>query len=527
MLFNSPEFIFLFLPITVALHFALAAWRVEAAVVATTICSLAFYAWWNPLFVALPIVSILANFWLARRMAAAAPDAARYLLIAGVAGNLAALCYFKYWNFLLSIIDGRSSALPNVPLALSFTTFVQIAFLVYIHKRRVSVDFRRYALFVAFFPHLIAGPIVRWNSLGPQLADAARYRVDWGNVALGLTIFTFGLAKKVLIADSLAPHVAPVFDAAARGEPVTAVAAWGASCAFIVQVFFDFSGYSEMAIGLGLLFNFRLPMNFAAPLRAPNMFDLWRRWHITLSRFFRDFVYIPMSLGCSGTLRLAFNLLFTMVLAGLWHGASWNLVAWGAYLGVLLLINQTWRAIRGPGRATAAGRLIGWCLTFPAFVASGALFHGPGIGASLRVMATMVGFGGVAASGGAPLDAGVSPLQGSAGLGDTTLLAHIVRDWNLWAVQHGYMTETFLRTWLGDTWSLVATFSTLAAVAIVLLAPDTMEIVGYREGEAHSDWRRTYLSWRPSPAWLAALTALFAAAFLLIGRVNEFFYYQF
>jgi len=527
MLFNSPEFIFLFLPITVALHFALAAWRVEAAVVATIISSLAFYAWWNPPFVALPIVSILANFWLARRMAAAAQDAARYLLVAGVAGNLAVLCYFKYWNFLLSIIDGRSPALPNVPLALSFTTFVQIAFLVYVHKRRITVDFNRYALFVAFFPHLIAGPIVRWNSLGSQLGDPSRYRVDWGNVALGLTIFTFGLAKKVLIADSLAPHVAPVFDAAARGEPVTAIAAWGASCAFIVQVFFDFSGYSEMAIGLGLLFNFRLPMNFAAPLRAPNMFDLWRRWHITLSRFFRDFVYVPMSLRHSGTLRLAFNLLFTMVVAGLWHGASWNLVMWGAYLGVLLLINQTWRAIRGPGRPTAPGRFIGWCLTFLAFVASGALFHGPTIGASLRVMAAMVGLGGAAATGGGAFDADASSLQGSAGFGDTTLLANIVRDWDLWTVQHGYVTEQFLRTWFGSTWSIAAAFSTLVALAVALFVPDTMEIVGYREGEAHSDWRRSFLSWRASPAWLAAMMVLFAAAFLLIGRVNEFFYYQF
>jgi alginate O-acetyltransferase complex protein AlgI len=527
MLFNTPEFIFLFLPVAVILHFTLSAWSVNAAVVATTISSLVFYAWWNPPFVALPIVSILANFWLARRMAAAAPDAARYLLIAGVAGNLALLGYFKYWNFLLSIIDGRQAAPANVPLALSFTTFVQIAFLVYIHKRRVSVDFRRYALFVAFFPHLIAGPIVRWNSLGPQIADAARYRADWANIALGLTIFTFGLAKKMLIADSLAPHVAPVFDAAARGELVTALAAWGASCAFIVQVFFDFSGYSEMAVGLGLLFNFRLPMNFAAPLRSPNMFDLWRRWHITLSRFFRDFVYIPMSLGHSGTLRLSFNLLFTMVVAGLWHGASWNLVLWGAYLGMLLLINQAWRALRGPGRPTAIGRFVGWWLTFAAFVASGALFHGPDIGASLRVMAAMVGLGGTAASAAISPDADSSGLQGVAGFGDTTLLAGIVRDWDVWAVQHGYVTEIFLRTWLGNTWSIAATFSTLAALAVVLFVPDTMEIVGYREGEAHSDWRRAYLSWRPSPAWLAAMAALFAAAFLLIGRVNEFFYYQF
>ena len=525
MLFNSPEFIFLFLPVAVLLHFALAAWRVEAAVVATTISSLAFYAWWNPPFVALPIVSVLANFWLPRWMTAVEPGAARRLLIAGIAANLVLLCYFKYSNFFLSVIDGRKNVPPNVPLALSFTTFVQIAFLVYVYKRRPFVDFNRYALFVSFFPHLIAGPIVRWNSLGPQLADKARYRVDWNNIALGLTIFTFGLAKKVLIADSLAPHVAPVFDAAARGEPVTAVAGWGACFAFAAQIFFDFSGYSEMAIGLGLLFNFRLPMNFAASLRAPNMFDLWRRWHITLSRFFRDFVYIPLSLGHSGTVRLAFNLLATMVLAGFWHGANWTFVAWGAYLGVILLMNQTWRAMVGPHRPTAVGRFFGWFLTFVSFAAGAVFFRGADIGTSWHLIKALAGFGGTTRS--AASDLGSDFSQGSAGLGDTTLVAHLVRDWDLWAVRHGYVTEQFLHTWFGNTWTIGATFTTLIALAILLLIPDTMEIVGYREGEAHSDWRRSWLTWRSTPAWLAATTALFAAAFLLIGRVSEFIYYQF
>jgi alginate O-acetyltransferase complex protein AlgI len=527
MLFNSPEFIFLFLPAAVLLHFGLAAWRVDTAVVATTISSLAFYAWWNPPFVALPVVSILVNFWLARWMAGATPELARRLLTAGIAANLALLCYFKYSNFFLSIVTDRPNTPPNVPLALSFTTFVQIAFLVYVYKRQPFVDFSRYALFVAFFPHLIAGPIVRWNSLGPQLADKARYRVDWNNIALGLTIFTFGLAKKVLIADSLAPHVARVFDAAARGEPVTAVAAWGGCTAFAAQVFFDFSGYSEMAIGLGLMFNFRLPMNFAAPLRAANMFDLWRRWHITLSRFFRDFVYVPLSLGRSGAFRLAFNLLVTMVLAGLWHGANWTFVAWGAFLGAILIINQLWDAVRGPGRPSAAGRLGGWFATFTAFVISMAFFRAADIQTSSHLLVAMTGVGTNPAADLA-LAVGASDFsQASAGLGDTSVLANIVRDWDAWAVGRGYVSEQFLRIWFGGTWSIAATFSTLIALAILLLAPDTMEIVGYREGEAHSDWRRSAPVWRTSPAWLATVTALFGLSFLLIGRVNEFLYYQF
>src|SRR5207344_1397869 len=183
---------------------------------------------------------------------------------------------------------------PVVPLALSFTTFVQIALLVDVYRRNIPFQFSRYAFFVAFFPHLIAGPIVRWNSFGRQLGDDARFRLDWSNVALGLTIFVFGLAKKVVLADSLSPHVGAVFDAAAKGDPVTAFAAWGAAFAFSAQIYFDFSGYSDMAIGLGLLFNLRLPINFAAPLRATSIIDFWRRWHISLSRFLRDFVYVPL-----------------------------------------------------------------------------------------------------------------------------------------------------------------------------------------------------------------------------------------
>ena len=283
MLFNSPEFIFLFLPAAFALHFALARWGITAAAVATTISSLLFYAWWNPPFVVLPVASIAANFWLAQRIVAADKAGARLWLIAGICADVLVLCYYKYADF-----RSRSStaprAPPNVPLALSFTTFVQIAFLVYTYRRSTLPALSRYALFVSFFPHLIAGPIVRWENLGRQLDDKARYRPDWDNIALGLTIFVLGLVKKILLADPLARFVAVVFDAAAHGEPLTAAAAWGGCMLFAAQVYFDFSGYSDMAIGLGLLFNFRLPINFAAPLRSVNIFDLWRRWHITLSQ---------------------------------------------------------------------------------------------------------------------------------------------------------------------------------------------------------------------------------------------------
>jgi D-alanyl-lipoteichoic acid acyltransferase DltB (MBOAT superfamily) len=509
MLFNTPEFIFLFLPLAVTLHFTLARSSITAAVVGTVISSLAFYAWWNPPFVLLPAVSIMANFWIARRTAAAKqPDARRWLIL-GIAGNLLVLCYFKYADFLLSIVDGHKTTPPNVPLALSFTTFVQIAFLYDSFKRRIPLVFSRYALFVAFFPHLIAGPIVRWGNLGGQLGDPARYRLDWENVALGLTIFTLGLAKKVLLADALSPYVATVFDAAARGEALTALAAWAGSLAFYAQIYFDFSGYSDMAVGLGLLFNYRLPINFAGPLRAQNLFDFWRRWHITLMTFLREFVFFPICDLRIGTRRyrvpqLIAAVFLTMLLAGFWHGAGWTFIAWGAYHGVMLLIHLGWRRLRGPPAGGKIGRFVSWALTFTVCVFGLAFFRAVDIETSWHLIKAMTGFG-------------YAPLADG----------HFQRD--DWMINHGYVSDMFVRTWFGGAWSMYATLWTALALAIALLAPDTMEIVDYREGEPQSDWRRSMgiLTWRPSMVTLGVTVALFVTVFNNIGRVSEFLYFQF
>jgi alginate O-acetyltransferase complex protein AlgI len=505
MLFHTSEFIFLFLPAAVALHFILARFSMSAAIVATTITSLAFYTWWKPPFVLLPVLSILANFAIARQLARAPETAARRLLIAGIVANLAVLGWFKYADFVLSIFQGRKPGVAEVPLALSFTTFVQIAFLVDVWRRRSSVAFGAYAMFVAFFPHLIAGPIVRWSELGPQIADKLRYRVDWNNIALGLTIFTLGLSKKVLIADRLAPHVAPVFEAAQNGVPLTAIAAWGAAFAYSAQLYFDFSGYSDMAIGLGLLFNLRLPINFAAPFRATSIIDLWRRWHISLSRFLRDFVYVPLGGGAHGPVRRSFNLFATMTLGGLWHGANWTFIAWGAFHGVLLAGNHAWRLARGKRAPTRAGRLAGWLATFLAFVIGMVFFRASDIGAAAQMLRAMAGFG-------------------NAPSAETIHVA-----WDLWGIRVGYISEPFVRAWLGGYWSVVGTLLTAGALAVAFLIPDTMELTDYREGEPHTDWRRSVgaLAWRPSVAWLAVLALLFGAVFANLLQFTEFLYYQF
>ena len=276
--------------------------------------------------------------------------------------------------------------------------------------------------------------------------------------------------------------------------------------AFSAQIYFDFSGYSEMAIGLGLLFNFRLPVNFAAPLRATSILDFWRRWHITLSQWLRDYVYGPLTFGRPMGWWRAIAVMITMTLAGLWHGAGWTFVVWGAYQGCLLTINTIWQRVM-PERdePTRAGRFVGWALTFTAFVVGSVLFRAADIETSGHLLAAMGG-------------------MGRPPIAEALTLQH---DW--WAVRQGWISEAFIRTWLGSTWSVTGTALTLLALAIALFLPDPMEITGYREGDAQSNWRRNVgaLAWRPSLVALCAAFLLFGEVFFRLGQVSEFLYYQF
>ena len=299
--------------------------------------------------------------------------------------------------------------------------------------------------------------------------------------------------------------VAPVFDAASAGESVSAVAAWGGSIAYSLQLYFDFSGYSDMAVGLGLLFNFRLPINFAAPFRSTSIIDLWRRWHISLSRFLRDFVYVPLGGNGSGPLRRSLNLIVTMVVGGFWHGANWTFICWGAFHGILLTANHLWRSLRGEREASAAGRFVGWFLTFAAFAVGMTMFRSADLATSGRLLQAMVGFG----------HAPENP--------------PVMVGFDFWVMEKGFVTEAFVRNWLGSYWSVVGSLATMVAFAIAIAVPDTMELVDYREGEPRSNWRRSGspLRWSPSPAWALAVLALFGVAFANLGSFSEFLYYQF
>ena len=402
MLFNSFEFLFAFLPATLAGFYLLARVGRRAASGWLALASVVFYGYWDPRYTWLLLASVAANFWCGRQLASVeAPARRRRLLAAGVAGNLLALALFKYADFAVGTANavlGTAWPQPGIvlPLGISFFTFTQIAFLVDA-SRGLAREYRptHYLLFVTWFPHLIAGPVLHHRQLMPQFdrPDVYRWRAERGR--RGLALFTIGLAKKVLIADALAPAVGPAFDAAARGEPLGIAAAWAGALAYTFQLYFDFSGYSDMAIGLSWLFGVDLPANFNSPYKAANVAEFWRRWHMTLSAFLRDYLYVPLGGNRRGPARRYLNLIITMVLGGLWHGANWTFVVWGAFHGALLAAYHGWRARVAPRPGGGAGRrLVSTAVTFGLVVVGWVVFRADSVGAAGRLLAAMAGAGG-------------------------------------------------------------------------------------------------------------------------------------
>lgn len=355
MLFNSPEFIFLFVPIVVWGFFQIShrgdsRWAIAWLVAA----SLFFYAWWKPVYLILLVFSIGCNYLLGDILT---PERQirlpkKWLLALGISLNLALIGYFKYANFFLknfNDIIGQDYQIQQIilPLGISFFTFQQIAYLVDAYRGETKeYNLLNYCLFVSFFPQLIAGPIVHHKEILPQFAHPSIYRFNGENLAVGLTIFSLGFFKKVIFADGIAIYANPVFSAATQGTSLTFFEAWAGVLAYSLQLYFDFSGYSDMAIGAARLFGIKLPLNFNSPYKAVNIIDFWRRWHITLSRFLRDYLYIPLGGNRQGEIRRNINLMITMLLGGLWHGAGWTFVLWGGLHGIYLVVNQQWRAFR-------------------------------------------------------------------------------------------------------------------------------------------------------------------------------------
>ncbi len=361
MLFNSYPFIFVYLPVVFTVFFLTAKYVSQrAATFVLVLASFIFYGYWDYHYVPLLFASITFNYLIGRQIGLTKRK--KFWLITGLVINVALLGYFKYTDFFLTTINDLSNTafdLPHIilPLGISFFTFTQSAYLVDAYRGEAAKhNFLTYCEFVTIFPHLIAGPIINHKKMLPQFTAAETFHINIENVAMGLTLFAMGLAKKVLIADNLAPIANNVFS---RADSLTFLEAWIGAISYTFQLYFDFSGYSEMAIGLGLIFNLKLPINFNSPYQARSIIDFWRRWHMTLGAWVKDYLYIPMGGNRHGELRKMRNLFASMLIIGLWHGAGWTFIIWGGLHGLFLMINHQWQRLK-----INLPKGINWGLTF-------------------------------------------------------------------------------------------------------------------------------------------------------------------
>jgi alginate O-acetyltransferase complex protein AlgI len=512
MLFNSYEFVSVFLPVAFVGFFLIAGVSHRLAALWLGLASLVFYGYWNPQFVLLLLGSIAFNYAMGRAISHRQQTSqGKAWLAAAITANLVLLGIFKYANFFITnvntVTDAEFSLFDIVlPLGISFFTFTQITFLVDTYRGIArEYSFIHYLLFVTYFPHLIAGPVLHHKQMMPQFADSATYRICGDAVVLGISIFVIGLAKKVLLADSFSEYATAVFSAADRGEELQFFEAWVGALAYTLQLYFDFSGYSDMAIGLSKMFGVDLPVNFNSPYKATNIIDFWRRWHMTLSQFLRDYLYIPLGGNRRGPVWRHFNLMVTMLIGGLWHGANWTFVVWGALHGVYLMINHGWRAFTdgkrwahcGPTRLTAA---LGVAITFLGVVAAWVIFRADSLGSALSILEAM------SLGNGLSLPAGLVAAFGQAPL-------TIAGD--------GFFPVTRLSG---------TNFLPLLAIGlgIVFLCPNSQQLV-LGAHDAGMNWRRFLLGPAETPGAVAGVLvgALLACSLWSFSKGSEFLYYQF
>lgn len=383
MLFNSYEFILLYLPVTLIVYYQLAK-RISnsAAKNFLIFASLCFYSYWDIRNLPILLTSIFVNYLFGHFLS---KNRSKVILTAGIAFNLLFLGYFKYTDFVLQNLNnlvGSSFEFQNIvlPLGVSFFTFTQTAYLVDVYRSETREYTKSdYLLFVTIFPHLIAGPILYHKDMIPQFSIADNYKINYKNLTYGIVWFTIGLFKKVIIADKLAIWANQVFG---NTSNLTMLDAWGGSLAYSLQLYFDFSGYSEMAIGLGLLFNYDLPLNFNLPYRATSIIDFWRRWHMTLSAFLKNYLYIPLGGNRNGNHMR--NILITMFLGGLWHGAGWTFIFWGVLHGIFICINHLWRKTK-----IVLPKVLCWFLTFNAVNIAWVFFRANSFESAINIVKAM------------------------------------------------------------------------------------------------------------------------------------------
>jgi alginate O-acetyltransferase complex protein AlgI len=500
MLFTQFEFLFLFLPVTFAGYFLIAHF-IDAPVARMSwlaIASLVFYSYWDVRFVPVILVSIATNYVLGLLIARQSNDRAKgWLFALAISVNLLALGFYKYTNFGIQILNAVTAAKHPalaivLPLGISFFTFTQIAYLAdvyggYPHERSVV----KYALFVTYFPHLIAGPILHHREMMPQFGSDASRRISAEKIALGLTILAIGLVKKSLVADGFALIANPVFQTANQNH-LHIMDAWAGALAYSLQIYFDFSGYCDMAIGISILFGIKLPFNFDAPYKSQSIVEFWRRWHITLSRFLRDYLYIPLGGNRHGQRRRNINLAATMILGGLWHGAGATFIIWGALHGLFLGINHRWNALTKKHATLAKLTTKFWypfaalCLTQFAVVLAWVFFRADSPVAALRVLKAMIGLADQSKISATRLAGSYDAAAIILGYIACLILPNVNAMFARWQV--GLETYHNERPWSllalnwqpSTTWAIGTSIALVAAVLINLIAGDSSQFLYFQ-----------------------------------------------
>lgn len=440
----------------------------------------------------------------------------KMVLIIAIASNLALLASMKYTNFFIVTLNNafvyfnvKPITMLNIvlPLGISFFTFTQIAFLVDTYHGHINErNFIHYMLFVSYFPHLIAGPVIHHKQMMPQFGLKSTYSVSYDNIAKGMTFFSLGLFKKVVLADGMANHVDGIFSAVAGGGNPCFFESWLGAIAYTLQLYFDFSGYCDMAIGISLFFNIKLPTNFDSPYKASDIIEFWRRWHMTLSAFLRDYLYVPLGGNRHGKLMQYRNLLITMLLGGLWHGAGWTFVLWGGLHGAYLVINNEWKKITGGGFNTFlpnhVAKLAGVFITFTAVVVAWVPFRSESFSTTMKFYSGMLGLNGISFPvSWAPLLKGLAPTNWATFSGLLPLL-------------HSNSYELCL--WL------------LAGLIIVFVFPNAQQIaeeLGFETSESSLRLERSITLRRGGMAFLTG--GLLYISFISLGRPSPFLYFQF
>ncbi|MFK8018774.1 MAG: MBOAT family protein [Pseudomonadales bacterium] len=513
MLFNSIEFLVFFLPITIGVFHLLRCYCPAASNYWLAIASLIFYGWWEPRYLVLLLASALVNYLLGLALAETRADKNRVsniLFAIGLSFNVGLLAYYKYAAFLLANVAKLFAVdLPEptiiLPLAISFFTFQQIAYLSDVHsERKAEQSFWRYLLFVTFFPQLIAGPIVHHKEMLPQFRRTSEL-FSARLIAPAITLIVLGLAKKVLLADSLALFASPGFTVAEQYQYLSSSEAWLSITAYTLQLYFDFSGYCDIALGCALLIGIRLPINFASPYQSASIIDFWRRWHITLSRFMRDYVYIPLGGNRKGQSRWLRNLFATTAVSGLWHGAGWTFIFWGCLHGLMLMGNHLWR--RTSLQIRLQEHKSWWFLsvgiTFIAVLLAWVYFRSADLASAHYFFSSLFSS--------APQSSQSSYLALFTQSTRNTLFQPAVQEMGFWTV---------------------AGLLLLPCLFIVFALPNTLRIVGQEKwgfeplrGDMAKHWIK--VRWQPTSVWAIGLGLLLWMVLISLSAVSPFLYFQF